>query len=139
MHWLWEADTQFSMPLSAMMSCECAKTAAISAVVAEHLMILVVDVYIYESSCAVLLQLLDSASGDQAGKLCNAASNAAISLCSWQDGCLGVGPPGKELIAVGDGDGGVNLLEVDLDDTVGNCLKEFECCLDDFGNCCRRP
>eukprot|EP00775_Hariotina_reticulata_P006349 gene6349-6582_t len=62
--------------------------------------------------------LLDPASGDHAGKLCDAASSAAMSMCSWQEGRLGVGPAGKELVAVGDGDGGVNLVEVDCDDTV---------------------
>lgn len=77
----------------------------------------------------MLLQLLDPASADQAGKLCDAASSAAISLCSWQEGRLGVGPTGKELVAVGDGDGRVNLVEVESDDTVGSCClaRIFNC------------
>ncbi|KAF6253190.1 WD40-repeat-containing domain protein [Scenedesmus sp. NREL 46B-D3] len=63
------------------------------------------------SSCVLLL---DPAIGEQAGKLPAAAGSAALSLAGWQEGGaagLGLGG-GRELLGVGDADGGVSLLEV---------------------------
>lgn len=77
--------------------------------------------------------LLDPASGEQAGVLQGAASSAAISVTAWQeerDVLLGESE-GRELLAVGDADGGVNLVHVKLDEMVGGqpCLSAL------YGGC----
>jgi hypothetical protein len=64
--------------------------------------------------------LVDPASGEQAGKLAAAAGSAALSLAGWQEGgAAGLGlAGGRELLGVGDADGGVSLMEVLVDDVV---------------------
>jgi hypothetical protein len=64
--------------------------------------------------------LVDPASGEQAGKLAAAAGSAALSLAGWQEGgAAGLGlAGGRQLLGVGDADGGVSLVEVLVDEVV---------------------
>ena len=73
-------------------------------------------------SASVLL--LDPASGEQSGVLKDAASSAAISMTAWhlERDVLAGATEGRELLAVGDADGGVNLVQITLDDLVGGLL-----------------
>lgn len=83
------------------------------------------------------LLLVDPASGEQAGRLPAAAGSAALSLAGWQEGGgggLGLGG-GRELLAVGDADGGVSLMEVLADDVVSMAM-EVSCTV--FFNLCKR-
>lgn len=68
--------------------------------------------------------LVDPASGDQAGKLPAASSSATLSLAGWQeDGGFGAAGGGRELLAVGDADGCVSLVEVVADEVVSRAWQ----------------
>lgn len=89
------------------------------------------------------LLLMDPSTGRQAGSLHNVASTAALSICAWPapaaaagaGGALGLGTAGagtgdgsstsrsvvevcRDYMAVGDADGSIRLMQLDLDDTV---------------------
>jgi hypothetical protein len=69
--------------------------------------------------------LVDPASGEQAGKLPAAAGSAALSLAGWQEGgAAGLGlEGGRELLGVGDADGGVSLMELLVDEVVSTTVS----------------
>lgn len=71
------------------------------------------------------LLLLDPASGEQAGKLSDAASSAALSVTAWQEegDVLMGGGEGREMVAVGDADGGVNLMQIVPDGHVSDAWQ----------------
>lgn len=64
--------------------------------------------------------LLDPSNGDQAGLLVDAGRSAALSVVGWREGGDGILDTSdvRELMVVGDADGGVNMIHVQQDSTV---------------------